>query len=133
MCGMQSKACCIFSGKMRNRRNLRQQTECNHPTCYTRLHESLPTSYTHKNLQNYTILVCTQQYSAKKSKYWDMHHHWLQDKETREYIRVFWESEDTNDTHKITKYPPTIYHRLMHPKYIQNKVIQAVNMITFAL
>ena len=62
-----------------------------------------------------------------------MRYHWLQDKGMHEYIRIFLESEDTNITDYFTKHHPTTYHRLMRPKYAQDKVIQVVNMMTYAL
>ena len=62
-----------------------------------------------------------------------MRHHWLRDKETREYIRIFWESGDTNDADYFIKQHPMKYHQLMRQKYVQNKFIQVVNMMTSAL
>ena len=77
--------------------------------------------YVHNNIQ------------LKRSKYWDMRHHWLQDKETHKIMRVFWELGDTSDAYYFTKHYPTTYSRLMRPNYGQNKIIHVFNMMSFAL
>ena len=62
-----------------------------------------------------------------------MRHHWLRDKETHEYIRIFWKLGDNKDADYFTKHHPTKYHWLIRSKYVQDKVIQEVNMMTSAL
>ena len=77
--------------------------------------------YAHNNVQ------------LNKSKSWDMRRHWLRDNKTHEYIRVFWESGDTNDADYFSKHHPTKYHQLMRPKYVQDKVVQLFNMMKSTL
>ena len=77
--------------------------------------------YVHDNIQ------------LKKSKSCNICHHWLRDKETREYIRVFLESGDRSNVGYFIKHHPSTYHQLMRPKYVQDKVVQSVNMMTSAL
>ena len=73
---------------------------------------------------NNTLLGCVHNnIQLKKSKSWDMRHHWLRDKETCEYIRVFWESGDRSNADYFTKHHPSTYHHLMRPKYVQDKVL----------
>ena len=74
--------------------------------------------YIHNNIQ------------LKRSKSWDMRHHWLRDKETHKLIRVFWESGLTNEADYFTKHHPVTYHRAMRPRYVRDKVRHEINMLT---
>ena len=66
----------------------------------------------------------------KRSKSWDMCHHWLRDKETHKLIRVFWESGLTNEADYFTKYHPVTYHRAMQPRYVRDRARHEINMLT---
>ena len=46
----------------------------------------------------------------KMSKTWDMHLHWLQDKENQKFFNVFWDKGQNQGADYFTKYHPTVHH-----------------------
>ena len=47
----------------------------------------------------------------KRSKTWDMHLHWLRDKENKNHFKVFWDKGSNNGADYFTKHHATIHHR----------------------
>ena len=67
----------------------------------------------------------------KKSKTWDMHLHWLRDKEKQNFFNVFWDKGSNQGADYFTKHHPTIHHRRIRDSFqyirdvhdaVQNKV-----------
>ena len=59
----------------------------------------------------------------KKSKTWEMHLHWLRDKEKQKYFKVFWDKGENNYADYFTKHHPIIHHRRIRNEitYIRDK------------
>jgi hypothetical protein len=72
---------------------------------------STSAGYVNKNMQ------------MKKSKTWDMHLHWLRDKEKQKYFNVFWDKGSNNYADYFTKHHPIIHHRRIRNErtYIRDK------------
>ena len=72
---------------------------------------STSAGYVNKNMQ------------MKRSKTWDMHLHWLRDKEKQKQFKVIWDKGSNNKTDYFTKHHPTIHHRRMQntKMYVQDK------------
>ena len=66
----------------------------------------------------------------KRSKSWEMLHHWLRDKETHKQIRVFWCSGKDNEGDYYTKHWPVTYHRNIRSRYVQDKLTHTLNILT---
>ena len=47
----------------------------------------------------------------KRSKTWDMHLHFLRDREKQNFFKVFWEKGAANGADYFTKHHPTVHHR----------------------
>ena len=58
----------------------------------------------------------------KRSKSWDMRYYWLREKNLHKELQFFWEKGKTNDADYFTKHHPAKYHRMIRPKYIQDKI-----------
>ena len=71
---------------------------------------STTTGFVHKTMQ------------MKRSKSWDMHLHWLRDREARNHFDVMWEKGLDNKVDYFTKHHPTVHHRAQRPNYIRDKV-----------
>ena len=59
----------------------------------------------------------------KKSKTWDMHLHWLRDKEKQKDFKVYWDKGSNNYADYFTKHHPIIHHRRIRNEkiYIRDK------------
>ena len=81
-----------------------------HPTP-NKTDNSTSVGYVNKNIQ------------MKRSKTWDMHLHWLRDKEKHKQFKVYWEKGSKNYSDYFTKHFPIIHHcRVQNTKtYIQDK------------
>ena len=69
----------------------------------------------------------------KKSKSWDMNLHWLRDREHRKQFLIEWQKGAANGADYHTKHHPTMHHRQMRSKYIQDVVCAVFNNIHNAL
>ena len=57
----------------------------------------------------------------KKAKSWDMHLHWLRDRENRKQFDVIWKKRTNNGADYFTHVNfPTTYHRHTRSRYIQD-------------
>ena len=58
----------------------------------------------------------------KRSKTWDMHLHWLCDKEKHKQFKVFWDKGINQGADYFTKHHPIIHHRhiRLSKKYIRD-------------
>ena len=45
------------------------------------------------------------------SKTWDMHLHWLRDKENKKFFKVFWDKGKNQGADYFTKHHPTVHHQ----------------------
>ena len=69
-----------------------------------------------------TTAFANKTMQMKRSKSWDMHLHWLRDRETREHFNVIWERGLDNRVDYFTKHHPTVHHRIQRKNYIRDKV-----------
>ena len=67
------------------------------------------TSFVHNNI------------TQKRSKSWDMRHHWLRDPPTKQQIMAYWDKGPNNWGDYFTKTHTTAYHRTQRPNYIKDK------------
>ena len=76
-------------------------TELGHPQLKPtpiKTDNSTAQGYVNKNMQ------------MKRSKTWDMHLHWLRDKEKQKYFSVYWDKGSNNYSDYFTKHLPAIHH-----------------------
>ena len=68
----------------------------------------------------------------KRSKSWDMRYYWLRDRLAQLQFRFFWDKGSNNNADYHTKHHPTKHHRLMRPRYVQDKLFSMIahNMAT---
>ena len=67
----------------------------------------------------------------KCSKSWDMHLHWLGDRETRERFNDILKKGLDNRVDDFTKHHPTVYHRVQRKIILETKFNQhAINVTT---
>jgi hypothetical protein len=59
----------------------------------------------------------------KKSKTWDMHYHWVEDRIQQGQIDLIWKPGTSNWADYFTKHHPPAYHRLMRYKYLANLLV----------
>ena len=64
------------------------------------------------------ILIDTM--AQGRSKPMDMHFHWLKEKDTQKYVKVFWKEGPTNLAEYPTKHHPTKHHIAVRPSYVLN-------------
>ena len=54
----------------------------------------------------------------KKSKSWDMHLHWLRDRENRQNFKVKWTQGKSNTADYFTKHHSVPHHRTVRNRYV---------------
>ena len=54
----------------------------------------------------------------RKSKTWDMRHHWLEDRIKQKQIFLHWKPGSNNWADYFTKHWPAAYHKIMRYKYL---------------
>ena len=74
-----------------------------HPTPI-RTDNSTSAGFVNKNIQ------------MKMSKTWDMHLHWLRDKQNKKHFKVFWDKGDDQGADLFTKHHPIVHHRRVRQK-----------------
>ena len=55
----------------------------------------------------------------KRSKYWDMKYHWLEDCTNMGYLNPYWERGIHNWEDYFTNHHPPAYHKIISYKYLQ--------------
>ena len=88
------------------------------PPTHLKTNNYIALGYIHNNIQR------------KRSKFWDMRHHWLWDKKKHLLVKVFWESGLTNEADYFTKYHTVTYHCTMRPRYIRIIVREKIKTAT---
>ena len=58
----------------------------------------------------------------KKSKSWDMHMHWLRDREQRKHFLVKYGKGKDNDSDYFTKHHPTTHHLTERKKFVRDVI-----------
>ena len=90
-------------------------TQMGHPQKHPvplRTDNSTSSGFVNKNIQ------------MRQSKTWDMHLHWLRDKELTEYIKVFYDKGKNNGADYHTKHHPTVHHRRVR---LDRKYVRDIN------
>ena len=65
--------------------------------------------------------IITKLIKPRKSKTWDMRHHWIEDRIKRKEIQLIWKPGKYNRADYFTKHHPPAHHKLMRPKYLINQ------------
>ena len=92
-------------------------------------HPQLPTSIATDNIT--TTEFVHKNMVMKRSKSWDMHLHWLRDKEVQQYFNIHYEKGSGNGGYYFTKHHPTIHHRQQRSKYVRDALNLLSHNITF--
>ena len=64
--------------------------------------------------------ILTDTMAQRRSKHMDMRFHWLKEKDTQKYVKVFWKEGPTNLADYPTKHHPTKHHIAVRPSYVLN-------------
>ena len=89
-------------------RNILNQLGHSQPVTVINTDNSTTSGFVNKNIQ------------LKKSKSWDMHLHWLRDRENRNQFKVNWLKGKDIKADYFTKHHSIVHHRRTRPKYVRD-------------
>ena len=89
-------------------RNILNELGHSQPVTVIHTDNSTTAGFANKNMQ------------LKKSKSWDMHLHWLRDRENRKHFKVVWHKGKDSKADYFTKHHSIVQHRQTRPRYVRD-------------